>query len=137
MTQDKGSNILLFCINLIASIYMMGVVFIVLFAGYVFNEGIAESSQPYALFFWVVLFLNPIALYFLVRKQFNRVEMAGWSFLSLGLLTTIVIIHDLANGYENGDNPMVLLAIPSVIFILTGIIKLYESKVEKPIITTT
>ncbi|MBA4494922.1 hypothetical protein ACFO25_03960 [Paenactinomyces guangxiensis] len=122
LTSKKVVSIL-FILNCLGAIIMLGSSIIVLFGDYIFNERVAETSKPYVPFFWVALLFTVATLYYSFPKQMNtHTRLSGWIFTILGLLCIGAAVHDWANGFANGDDPLIVLFIPGFIFTFTGLL---------------
>jgi hypothetical protein len=122
IVKQKMSYIL-FILNYLATIITLGFSTIVLFGDYIFNESVAETAKPYVPFFWIAFILALVSLYYSLPKQLNvHSKVSGWISIILGFWCIGGAIHDWANGFTNGDNPLISLFIPGFIFTFTGVL---------------
>lgn len=111
-----------FLLNCLAIMITLGSSIIVLFGDILFSESIAETSKPYLPLFWMILLLSMVSFYFSLPNLLHRQPRVGGSlFAILGLSCIGMAIHDQANGLANGDDPLIVLFIPGLILMFTGV----------------
>ncbi len=131
--MNKWSTAVIFMLNGLGSVLLLGGSILVLFGDAIFNESVAETQDPYIPLYWILFIFTLSSFYFSFPKQIKtHSARSGWTFVITGFLCLGGIGYtEITRLPYSGGNPLSPLIIPGMIFVSTGLWCLIAKKFKK------